>query len=56
MNKLLEIQHLTVQFATKKGVLTAITDVTLNIQPGETVCLVGESGSGKTITSKSVMR
>lgn len=56
MEHLLDIQNLTVQFDTKKGLLTAITDVCLTIQPGETVCLVGESGSGKTITSKSVMR
>ncbi|MCS7462687.1 ABC transporter ATP-binding protein [Paenibacillus doosanensis] len=56
MNQLLDIQHLSVDFRTPKGVLTAITDVTLHMQPGETVCLVGESGSGKTITSKSVMR
>jgi peptide/nickel transport system ATP-binding protein len=56
LKNLLDIQNLTVQFETKKGLLTAITDVCLTILPGETVCLVGESGSGKTITSKSVMR
>ncbi|TDG00734.1 ABC transporter ATP-binding protein [Paenibacillus piri] len=53
---LLDIQHLTVDFATKHGLLTAIADVSLSIQAGETVCLVGESGSGKTVASKSVMR
>ncbi|WP_139991269.1 ABC transporter ATP-binding protein [Paenibacillus paridis] len=56
MKALLEIEHLTVKFATPKGWLTAISDVSLTMKPGETVCLVGESGSGKTITSKSVMR
>ncbi|OAB47558.1 ABC transporter ATP-binding protein [Paenibacillus antarcticus] len=56
MTQLLDIQHLSVDFNTKKGLLRAITDVSLTIQAGETVCLVGESGSGKTITSKSVMR
>ncbi|WP_138755148.1 ABC transporter ATP-binding protein [Paenibacillus sinopodophylli] len=56
MKALLEIEHLTVKFATPKGWLTAISDVSLSMKSGETVCLVGESGSGKTITSKSVMR
>jgi len=56
LTQLLDIQHLSVDFNTKKGLLRAITDVSLTIQAGETVCLVGESGSGKTITSKSVMR
>lgn len=56
MKQLLDIQHLSVQFATPQGWLTAIADVSLTIRSGETVCLVGESGSGKTITSKSVMR
>ncbi|OXS59260.1 glutathione ABC transporter ATP-binding protein [Cohnella sp. CIP 111063] len=56
MKQLLDIRNLTVKFATPNGWLTAISDVSLGIRPGETVCLVGESGSGKTITSKSVMR
>ncbi|AJS60502.1 ABC transporter ATP-binding protein [Paenibacillus sp. IHBB 10380] len=56
MTQLLDIQHLSVDFNTEKGLLRAITDVSLTIQAGETVCLVGESGSGKTITSKAVMR
>ncbi|MFE5323077.1 dipeptide ABC transporter ATP-binding protein [Paenibacillus sp. NPDC056579] len=56
MKQLLDIQQLSVDFATKSGALTALSDISLHIRPGETVCLVGESGSGKTITSKSVMR
>jgi len=53
---LLDIQRLTVRFDTPSGPLTAISEVSIRVHPGETVCLVGESGSGKTITSKSVMR
>ncbi|WP_187274255.1 ABC transporter ATP-binding protein [Paenibacillus sp. N3.4] len=56
MKQLLEIENLSVEFTTKKGVVKAIHDISLNIGFGETVCLVGESGSGKSVTSKSVMR
>lgn len=56
MGALLDIRNLSVDFQTKHGLLTAISEVTFSIQPGETVCLVGESGSGKTVTSKAIMR
>lgn len=56
MTSLLNIQNLTVDFKTKKGFLTAISDVDFSIKAGETVCLVGESGSGKSVTSKAIMR
>ncbi|MFC5703389.1 dipeptide ABC transporter ATP-binding protein [Cohnella faecalis] len=56
MEQLLDIQELSVDFHTRRGLLQALTDVSLTILPGETVCLVGESGSGKTLTSKAVMR
>ena len=48
MEKLLDIQHLKVDFTHNDGHLTAIKDVFLHIHQGETVCIVGESGSGKT--------
>lgn len=56
MGKLLEIDQLKVDFTKKEGDLTALKDITLDIQSGETICIVGESGSGKTVTSKAIMR
>ncbi|MFD0692969.1 dipeptide ABC transporter ATP-binding protein [Paenibacillus sp. GCM10027628] len=56
MKQLLEIDRLSVDFTTKNGSLTAISDVSFQLGVGETVCLVGESGSGKSVTSKTVMR
>jgi len=53
---LLTADHLSVQYPGKNGLLDAITDISLHIRTGETVCLVGESGSGKTIAAKTFMR
>ncbi|HEY4551045.1 MAG TPA: ABC transporter ATP-binding protein, partial [Bacillus sp. (in: firmicutes)] len=56
MKSLLDIKDLTIDFKTKNDLLTAVSDVALSINTGETVCLVGESGSGKSVTSKAIMR
>jgi glutathione transport system ATP-binding protein len=52
----LEIDHLTVEFATRDRVVTAVREMSLTIGRGETVAVVGESGSGKSVTALSVMR
>jgi len=53
---LLDIENLCVQFATRRGVVTAVRSVTLRLARGETVGIVGESGSGKSVMSYAVMR
>jgi len=56
MSKLLEIKDLSVEFATEKGRIKAVDNVSLSIETGETVGLVGESGCGKSVTALSILR
>lgn len=53
---LLNVQHLSVDFATRNGTVRAIDNVSLAVGKGETLGIVGESGSGKSVTSYAVMR
>ena len=53
---LLDIRDLTVEFATRRGTVQAVTAVDLTVAKGETLGIVGESGSGKSVTSYAVMR
>ncbi len=51
----LDVHGLTVEFPTRRGVLTAIDDVSMQIAPGEILGVVGESGAGKSITGLAVL-
>ena len=53
---LLDVQDLTVEFSTRRGIVRAVQHVNVTIAKGETVGIVGESGSGKSVTSYAVMR
>jgi len=52
---LLEVRHLRVEFNLRRGTLTAIDDVSLEIAPGEVLGVVGESGAGKSITGTAII-
>src|SRR3569833_2555991 len=53
---LLNVQNLTVEFTTRRGIVKAVQHVDISVAKGETLAIVGESGSGKSVTSYAVMR
>ncbi|MEN9773754.1 MAG: hypothetical protein RL322_824 [Pseudomonadota bacterium] len=52
---LLEVRHLRVEFASRRGALVAIDDVSFSISPGEVLGVVGESGAGKSVTGAAII-
>ncbi len=56
MENLLEIQNLTVELMTTRGVVYALSGVDMTLRPGEIHGVVGESGCGKSMTAKSILR
>ena len=53
---LLEISGLKTVFPTDDGIVNAVSDVSFEIGPGQTVGVVGESGCGKSITGLSLLQ
>ena len=52
---LLEVNHLRVEFPTRRGTLLALDDISFSIAPGEILGVVGESGAGKSLTGAAII-
>ena len=52
---LLRVRNLRVEFPTRRGVLTAVDDISFDIMPGEVLGVVGESGAGKSLTGAAII-
>lgn len=52
---LLDVEHLSVEIPTRRGVLKAIDDISFSLQAGEILGVVGESGAGKSLTGSAII-
>ncbi len=53
--RILTVESLSTTFATERGLVRAVDDVSLTLDRGQSLGIVGESGSGKTVLSRSIM-
>ncbi len=53
--QLLSVRGLTIAFPAGRGDVTVVSDVSLELAPGEALGIVGESGCGKTVTARALL-
>ncbi len=53
---LLQVENLSVSFATEAGRVRVVEEVSFSVPQGRTVGLVGESGCGKSVTAMTLLR
>ncbi|WP_068164812.1 ABC transporter ATP-binding protein [Rhodococcus phenolicus] len=53
---LLSVQDLVVEYPTDSGTVQAVSKISFDVLPGETLGIVGESGCGKSTTGRAVLR
>ncbi|MGB9439290.1 MAG: ABC transporter ATP-binding protein [Desulfobacterales bacterium] len=52
---ILQVEHLRIEFDTRRGILVAVDDISFNVMPGEVFGIVGESGAGKSLTGQAII-
>jgi len=52
---ILKVEHLRIEFNTRRGILVAVDDISFNVMPGEVFGIVGESGAGKSLTGQAII-
>lgn len=55
INSLLNISNLDISLPLGSERALAVEGLTIDLSPGETLCIVGESGSGKSLTARALM-
>jgi oligopeptide/dipeptide ABC transporter ATP-binding protein len=53
---LLQVQDLTLEFATPEGTVRAVDGLSFEVTRGMTLGIVGESGCGKSVTARAILR
>ena len=53
---MLELSGITKHYRTRRGLVRAVEDVSLRVQPRTTMALVGESGCGKTTIARMILQ
>ncbi|MBE0693695.1 MAG: ABC transporter ATP-binding protein [Aquamicrobium sp.] len=52
---IISVRNLVVEFPLRRGLFTAVDDVSFDIMPGEILGVVGESGAGKSMTGAAII-
>lgn len=55
-DNILRVESLNLFYATRKGTVRAVDDVSFDLSRGRTIALVGESGCGKSSLAKAIIR
>ncbi len=56
MATILSVKHLSIAYATRRGPVQAVRDVSFDLERGESLAIIGESGSGKTTLALGLIK